>query len=74
MEIEPNEAERLPVPFFPDADLDLSRIDLLERGGSTNEILDQTDALLRSYLGLSALDTQRLRSIWDICGAGVDRG
>ena len=65
LELEPNEAELLPVPFFADAVLDFETLDRLERAGDIDSILDITDnALLRGKLGLPEVDIRALRAIW----------
>jgi adenine-specific DNA methylase len=63
LELEPTEAEALPVPVA--TGLDVRQLDQLVRAGRTEEALDQNDALvLRAQLGLSNADVRRLRQIW----------
>ena len=65
LELEPNEAELLPVPFFPDAVLDFEALDRLERANDVDAILNITDnVLLRGKLGLPETDIRALRIIW----------
>lgn len=65
LELEPNEAETLPLPLVGAETLDLDELDRLLRLGNVETVLDITDqALLRGGLGLSAGDTARLRAIW----------
>lgn len=66
LELEPNEAERLPLPLTGADNLDLNYLDKLLREGNIYNILDIADnILLRKGLGLSAIDTKRLRTIWE---------
>ena len=46
LELEPNEAEQIPVPFFHDVQLDLGELDTLERAGQISAILNITDKTL----------------------------
>ena len=65
LELEPNEAEKLPLPLVGAEALDLDELDKLLRLGNIDTVLDITDQkLLRNGLGLSAEDTARLRAIW----------
>ena len=65
LELEPNEAEQLPVPFFLDTQLDLQELDRLERRGQIEAILDITDrALLQDKMGLDKSDAELLRITW----------
>lgn len=66
LELEPNEAERLPLPLVGAETLDAGRLDDLQRAGDIGAILDITDrTLLREGLGLSAEETRMLRRIWE---------
>lgn len=66
LELEPNEAERLPLPLIGAETLDLDRLDTLVRAGDIGSALDITDrALLQEGLGLSAAETRMLRHIWE---------
>ncbi len=65
LELEPNEAEALPIPLQGAAQLDVAQLDGLLRVGDIAAVLDITDAvLLRQGLGLPASDVRRLRAIW----------
>lgn len=65
LELEPNEAEQLPIPFFPDSALDLSRLEHLERSGQIASVLDVTDhELLCRRLGFSVQEAGMFREIW----------
>src|SRR5439155_12281198 len=65
LELEPNEAEELPLPLTGADALDLVELDRLLRVGNIDIVLDITDGvLLRGALGLSIQETQTLRAIW----------
>jgi len=65
LELEPNEAEQIPIPFFLDTQLDLEELDKLERGGRIDAILDITDKkLLQGKMGLSKSEVELLRASW----------
>ena len=65
LELEPNEAEQIPIPFFSDVQLDLEELDKLERLGQIETILDITDqALLRDKMGLDKCEVELLRASW----------
>ena len=66
LELEPNEAEKLPLPLLGSNKLDIQKLDILERQGDIYAILDITDQLLlRDHLGLSIEETRQLRTIWE---------
>ncbi len=65
LELEPNEAEKLPLPLIGADSLDLEQLDALLRDGNILAALDITDhVLLREGLGLSGEETKMLRTIW----------
>ena len=65
LELEPNEAEHLPVPFFENSLLPVEELDTLERAGNINAILDITDQiLLAERLGLEHAEIALLRQAW----------
>ena len=65
LELEPNEAEQIPIPFFEDTQLDLTELDRLERAGQINTILNITDkALLQEKMGLDKNEIETLRGAW----------
>ena len=65
LELEPNEAEKLPLPLMGADTLDVNELDRLLREGNIYAVLDITDeALLRKGIGLSTNETQMLRTIW----------
>ena|SRR5579884_2375940 len=65
LELEPNEAERLPLPLIGADSLNLNELDRLLREGNIQTVLDITDkVLLQEGLGLSQEETRMLRAIW----------
>jgi len=65
LELEPNEAERLPLPLIGADRLNLAELDTLLREGNIYAALDITDqVLLQDGLGLSSEETKMLRAIW----------
>ncbi len=65
LELEPNEAERLPLPLIGADTLQLDQLDKLLRENNINAALDITDkVLLQDGLGLSSDETKMLRTIW----------
>jgi len=65
LELEPNEAEMLPLPLVGAELLDLNDLDRLLREGNIQAVLDITDnVLLKNGLGLSDQETRMLRTIW----------
>jgi adenine-specific DNA-methyltransferase len=65
LELEPREAEELPIPYFPEAKLDAERIDLSLRSGKVEEALDYVDnELLVGRLGLDKKTVRLIRGAW----------
>ena len=65
LELEPNEAEQIPIPFFPGTQIDFAEVDHLERQGQIDRILDITDKqLLQDKMGLDKNEVTTLRSSW----------
>jgi len=65
LELEPNEAEKLPLPLMGADTLDLDELDKLLREGNIYAVLDITDeVLLRKGIDLSMEETRLLRTIW----------
>jgi adenine-specific DNA-methyltransferase len=65
LELEPNEADNLPLPPLGAGPVDVRELDRLARSGQVEQILELTDATyLREGMGLSAADVDGLRSIW----------
>ncbi len=65
LELEPNEAEKLPLPLIGADALDVTEIDRLLREGNISAVLDITDeVLLKKGVGLSTEEIKMLRVIW----------
>ncbi len=65
LELEPREAEKLPIPFSEDYGVDVDYLDKKLRAGDLEAALDHgDDALLRKGCGLSKPDIDRARSAW----------
>jgi adenine-specific DNA-methyltransferase len=65
LELEPNEAEKLPLPLIGADTLDIQQLDALLREGNIDAALNITDpVLLREGLGLNSEETAMLRTIW----------
>jgi adenine-specific DNA-methyltransferase len=65
LELEPNEAEKLPLPLVGADTLDLNELDRLLRESNISAVLNITDeVLLRQGMGLSIEETRMLRTIW----------
>lgn len=64
LELEPNEAEELPIPFSDQVDIDTNLIDRYLKKNNFNGALDYVDTkLLREYLKLNENDISSLRNI-----------
>lgn len=65
LELEPNEAEQIPIPFFEQAPLPFDELDTLERARRVDTLLDINDAeLLGNQMGFDASDVKLFRTIW----------
>jgi adenine-specific DNA-methyltransferase len=65
LELEPNEAEKLPLPLIGADMLNLDELDTLLRENNIHAALNITDrVLLQDGLGLSDEETKMLRAIW----------
>ncbi|MCW5850839.1 MAG: SAM-dependent methyltransferase, partial [Anaerolineae bacterium] len=65
LELEPNEAETLPLPLTNSEALDLDQLDKLVRAGEIETVLNLTDdVLLIRGLGLTRYETHMLRHMW----------
>ena len=65
LELEPNEAEKLPLPLIGAEALNLVQIDQLLKEKGIEAVLDLTDQfLLREGLGLSLTEIRTVRKIW----------
>lgn len=66
LELEPREAERLPIPYEYAESLDLEKINELLLSRNIDAVLNITDkTLLQNGLGLSKRDVNLLRNIWE---------
>ena len=66
LELEPREAEQLPVPYQHAKDVDREYVDMKLRSGNLNAALDHTDnILLRKGFGLSKMEVALTRSAWE---------
>nr|MDO8100123.1 N-6 DNA methylase [Candidatus Njordarchaeota archaeon] len=64
LELEPNEAEELPIPYFEGKSV-LDEVDRCFRENKVGNVLDIIDVLtLREHLGLSNEHVEMLRGIW----------
>lgn len=75
LELEPREAEELPLPYFPDLDLDPAEVDALVRRGAIEEALDLVDSVtLIGRLGFTVAETSAMRSAWrELSGRRINR-
>jgi adenine-specific DNA-methyltransferase len=65
LELEPSEAEDLPIPYHANLDLDPNVVDSLVSSGREDAALDYVDGVvLRDYLGLDRATIRRLRTAW----------
>jgi adenine-specific DNA-methyltransferase len=66
LELEPGEAEDLPIPYSDDAGLDVEKVDALLRGSEITKALDYCDSiLLHRHLGLDMHTIRLLRAAWE---------
>ncbi len=66
LELEPREAENLPIPCSGTARLDVQHINQLVLTGNIESVLNLTDSiLLQKGMGLSVVETRMLRRIWE---------
>lgn len=69
LELEPREAEELPVPYFAEESIDVERVDSLLRKGDVFAALDYVDEeLLVRRLGFDWTTVQLLRDAWQRLG------
>lgn len=76
LELEPTEAENLPVPFFEDVQLPFSALDGLERKRNIEAVLQIVDEeLLIGRLHLTRSEVSTLQGIWrKLCERRMGRG
>lgn len=66
LELEPNESEELPIPYFPNVSLDFEFVDKCIESGEINRALDYVDEiLLIGELGFSKRRVSLLRKGWE---------
>lgn len=65
LELEPREAEELPIPYKDDLVIDIDKIDELLRRGKETEALDYVDNIvLKDYIGFDDLIIRNVRNAW----------
>ncbi|MHB8646472.1 MAG: N-6 DNA methylase [Thermomicrobiales bacterium] len=65
LELEPNEADNLPIPPLQETNIMLETLDRLSRANEITQMLDLTDHIyLRNGMGLATSDIDALRGIW----------
>lgn len=65
LELEPREAEELPIPYRDDTQLDVEKVDALLRQSKEVEALDYVDSVvLHGTLGFDAIMVRNIRSAW----------
>jgi adenine-specific DNA-methyltransferase len=65
LELEPNEADNLPLPVLNAENLDIEKIDRLVRASEIHEVLEENDRiLLVNGLGLTEIQVRTLGNIW----------
>lgn len=66
LELEPREAEDLPIPYSENIGLDIEKVELLLQRGDFMGALSYVDTIvLEGYLGLDKLSVCQLRSAWE---------
>jgi adenine-specific DNA-methyltransferase len=66
LELEPNEADRIPIPLRNSEKIDFDEIDRLVRDSKIDEVLSKNDQILLSRgLGMSREQCQLLRGVWE---------
>jgi len=65
LELEPTEAEELPVPYSDAVEIDVEKVNALLSRGQAIEALDYVDEVaLKSYIGLDTFIVEKVRSAW----------
>jgi len=65
LELEPREAEELPIPYSEHHDLDVEKVDVLLRQGKDGQALDYVDNIvLKDFLGFDNLMMRGIRQAW----------
>jgi adenine-specific DNA-methyltransferase len=67
LELEPREAEELPIPWSEDLDIDVEKVDELLRAKKHEEALNYVDRLtLHGLLGFGKDDVRKIRTAWEV--------
>ncbi|MBN1485854.1 MAG: class I SAM-dependent methyltransferase [Chloroflexia bacterium] len=66
LELEPKEAEELPIPYNPNVEIDLEKVDTLLSRDRSLEALDYVDQIvLKDFLGFDSLLVKKVRAAWE---------
>lgn len=66
LELEPSEAEELPIPYSDNIDIDFEKVENLLRKGHPIEALDYVDSIvLKNYLGFDQPIMKEIRKAWE---------
>ncbi len=66
LELEPREAEELPIPYNSNISIDVEKVENLLRRGHPSEALDYVDDIsLKSYLGFDQTMIKEIRKAWE---------
>ncbi len=66
LELEPMEAEELPVPYDPNCNIDIEKVDSLLRANNEYEALDYVDKIvLKDKLGFDNIMISNIRNAWE---------
>lgn len=66
LELEPSEAEELPIPYSDDINIDTEKVETLLRRGLPYDALDYVDSIvLRGYLGFDSTALRGIRRAWE---------
>lgn len=66
LELEPREAEELPIPYDTQIEIDVEKIETLLRHGHALKALDYVDNIvLKNYLGFDPLLIKNIRNAWE---------
>jgi len=66
LELEPREAEELPIPYSSNLEIDIEKVDALLSRGRAYEALDYVDSIvLKEYLGFDSFMIRKVRNAWE---------
>jgi len=66
LELEPREAEQLPIPYDSDLEIDLEKVDALLSQGRAHEALDYVDSIvLKEHIGFDSFLIRKVRNAWE---------